>query len=626
MITKNKLNFLRKISGLLLFFYILNMQAQKIERIEPPFWWADMHQTKLQILCYGNNMATYDVKVPNAKLINLRKTENPNYLFINIDTEGLAPGMIHLDFYRDGQKLESRNFELKTRKNDSRYRKGFDSSDVMYLLMPDRFANDNPKNDSQPDLVEKLNRDLQGGRHGGDIQGIINHVDYLKDLGVTAIWSTPLLENKEPIYSYHTYAQSDFYKIDPRFGSNQDYRDLADKLHQNDMKLVMDYVTNHWGSKHWMIKDLPSKDWIHYWESGEKGFQRSSYRMSTQFDLNASEIDTKACENGWFDTSMPDMNQSNPLLLQYLKQNAIWWIEYADLDGFRVDTYSYNDKWAIAEWTKAIMDEYPNFNIVGEVWMHQTAQNAFWQKDSPIGAIENFNSYLPTVMDFTLNDAIPSMFNDDEMHWNNGLFKAYMNFANDFLYADVNNLLVFMGNHDMTRINEHFKGNLKKYKLALSLILTIRGIPQLYYADEIGMRGDKANGDGDIRKDFPGGWKGDNHNAFTASGRNEQEAAYFDFTKKLLNWRKENPVIHTGKTLHFVPRDNVYVYFRYNDTESVMVILNNSLKPHKLDWNRYNEGIRNFTEGKEIITDKIITVGNELIIEPKTPKIIYLTK
>jgi len=544
-----------------------------------------------------------------------------------MDTKDMAVGTFQIDFQKNGKTIQSKKYELKQRSDNSRFRKGFDSSDVIYLLMPDRFANGNPNNDSHPDVVEKVNRDFDGGRHGGDIQGIINHLDYLDDLGVTAIWSTPLLEDNEPTYSYHTYAQSDYYKIDPRYGTNDDYKRLADEMHKKNMKLIMDYVTNHWGSKHWMIQNLPTKDWIHIWKNGEKGFQRSNYRMSTQFDNNASDFDAKACMNGWFDTTMPDMNQANPLLLKYMIQNAIWWIEYAGLDGLRVDTYSYNDKESIAKWTKAIMDEYPNFNIVGEVWMHNQAQMAYWQKDSKIGAIDSFNSHLPSVMDFTLHDAIYTMFNEDDMGWNQGMMKAYDNFTNDFLYPDIDNVLVFAGNHDITRINEYYQDNLAKYKLAMTLVLTTRGIPQLYYADEIGMLGNKEkNGDGDIRKDFPGGWQDDTQNAFTEKGRTVKQNEYHSFTKKILHWRKENPVIHSGKFMQFVPVNNMYVYFRYTDKQSVMVIINNSDQEQTIDWNRYKEGLKNFAKGKEIISAKELIVGEMLHVDAKKSMIIELKK
>ena len=623
---KNKHQHMKSIIKVVILLFSISIFSQ-VEKIEPPFWWSNMKNPELQLVVYGNNIAKYDVSISdNIKIINVRKTENPNYQFITVSTENINPGNINITFSEKGKKIQTLAYEFKQRRENSSIRDGFDSSDAMYLIMPDRFANGNPNNDSTADTVEKADRTNPGGRHGGDIQGVIDHLDYINDLGFTSLWSTPLLEDNEPVYSYHTYAQSDLYKIDSRFGTNEDYKRLASEMHKRDMKLIMDYVTNHWGSKHWMIQDLPTKDWIHYWENGEKGFQRSNYRMSTQFDSNASQHDSHACMDGWFDTTMPDMNQSNPLLLKYITQNAIWWIEYADLDGFRVDTYSYNDKEAIAKWTKAIMDEYPNFNIVGEVWMHNQSQMAYWQKDSKVGAIDSFNSYLPSVMDFTLHDAVTVMFNEEEKwSWDKGMIRAYDNFTNDFLYPDINNILVFAGNHDTNRINEIYKSDINKYKLVMSLIATVRGIPQFYYGDEIGMLGDKnAKGDGDIRRDFPGGWQGDAINAFTAQGRTDSQNSYYNFTKKLFNWRKSKDVIHNGKTMQFVPQNNVYVYFRYNDSERVMIVLNNSTDAQSLELSRFAEMIKESKYGQEILSGKEIKFNGTLKVEAKSSMIIEL--
>ena len=612
---------MKKFIFLFLFFGSLSITAQ-IDRVEPPFWWSDMNYSEVQLMFYGKNIAEYEVSAPKEMIIsNVRKTENPNYLFVTVQTEGLPAGSYDLRFSKKGKKSFSHSYELKKREAGSALREGFDSSDAIYLIMPDRFANGDPSNDSSPGLQEKADRSNPGGRHGGDIEGVIQNLDYLEDLGITALWSTPLLEDDDPAYSYHTYAQSDVYRIDPRYGSNEDYRRLADEMHKRDMKLIMDYVTNHWGAEHWMIKDLPTYDWVHQFP----GYKNSNYRMTTQFDPNRSRIDTKLNEDGWFVSTMPDLNQSNPLVLNYLIQNAIWWIEYAGLDGFRVDTYSYNDKEGIAKWTKAIMDEYPNFNIVGEVWMHDQAQISYWQKDSPVGAIQSFNSHLPSVMDFTLHDAIMAMFKENEMHWDRGMVRAYDNFANDFLYADIDNLLVFAGNHDTNRINEEFDGDLQKYKLAMTLVLTTRGTPQLYYGDEIGMRGDKpAKGDADIRRDFPGGWEADEQSAFTEAGRTQQQKEYHDFTKKLLNFRKDKEVLHTGKLLQYIPENNVYVYFRYNSQDRVMVVINNNPEAQTFDLKRFAEGLAGATSGRDVINDKEIQLQDKLEIEGKSSLVIDL--
>jgi glycosidase len=588
--------------------------------MEPPFWYEGMHKSEIQVLFYGKNIAENTVSISNNLVItNVTKTENPNYLFVTIDTKNVAAQTLKFTF-KSGKKSFTKDFEIKKRKENSALRKSFDASDVMYLLMPDRFANGNESNDSSPNLQEKANRSLPGGRHGGDIEGIINNLDYIQELGATAIWSTPMCEDNDKGYSYHTYGQSDVYQIDARYGSNEDYKRLASELHKRDMKLIKDYVTNHWGAEHWMFKDMPTYDWFHQFP----GYAQSNYRMTTQYDPNASKRDAKYCMDGWFVPSMPDLNQSNPLVLNYLIQNAIWWIEYADLDGYRVDTYSYNDKDGIAKWTKAITDEYPYFNIVGEVWMHDQAQISYWQKNSPIAKIQSYNSYLPSVMDFTLHDAFGNVFNEDNASWNDGMIKFYDNLANDFLYDNTNNLLIFLENHDTGRFNQIYKNDFKKYQLGMTILATMRGIPQIYYGSEIGMAGDKGKGDADIRQDFPGGWKGDTNNAFTNSGRTASQKQYFDFSKKILNWRKNKEVIHTGKLTHYIPQNNVYVYFRHNNTESVMVIVNNDIKKHQINNTHFEENLKNFTSGKDVLSGQNYDLKQDILIEGKSSLILEL--
>ncbi|HEY0045890.1 MAG TPA: alpha-amylase family glycosyl hydrolase, partial [Flavobacterium sp.] len=571
-----------------------------------------------QILFYGKNIAHYDVTAPNIVISNIRKTENPNYVFVTIDTKNLQPSTISFSFKNKNKVAFTHNYDLRARRNNSAQRESYDSSDMMYLLMPDRFANGNPNNDNTPDTAEKADRANPNGRHGGDIEGIINHLDYIKELGATTIWATPLNEDNDARGSYHGYGQSDVYKIDPRYGTNDDYLRLSSELHKRDMKLVMDYVTNHWG-QHWTFADMPTQDWLHQFPGG---YAQTNYRMTTQFDPNASEIDAKLCMDGWFVKSMPDLNQSNPLMLNYLIQNAIWWIEYADLDGFRVDTYSYNDKEGIAKWTKAITDEYPNFNIAGEVWMHDQAQMAYWQKDSKIGAIQSFNSYLPTVMDFTLHNAIGVMFNEQKAQWDKGMIRAYENFANDFLYPNINNILVFAENHDTARFNEIYP-DFNKYKMAMAMIATVRGIPQLYYGSEIGMKGSKEKGDGDIRYDFPGGWPNEKTSAFIKAGRTTEQQQYFDYTSKLFNWRQSNEAIHYGKTTQYVPENNVYVYFRYTTNKTVMVIINNGTEKSTLNTSRFTESIKNYKSGKDVISGKTLNL-NEIAIDGTSALILEL--
>ena len=600
-----------------LFNFISNAQ---IDKVEPPFWWSDMNLSEVQIMFYGKNIAQNEVSVSNGLTIkSIQKTENPNYLFVTIDTKNIMAQEFAFTF-KNGKKSFTQNYAVKERRENSKYRKSYDSSDVIYLIMPDRFANGNPNNDNSKSTKEIANRSLPGGRHGGDIEGLIKNLDYIKELGATAVWPTPLCEDNDDNYSYHGYGQSDVYKIDPRYGTNEEYVKLSAELHQRGMKNIMDYVTNHWGWKHWMYNDLPTYNWIHQFP----GYSQSNYRMTTQFDKNASKVDTKQCMDGWFVPSMPDLNQSNPLVLNYLTQNAIWWIEYADLDGFRVDTYSYNDKEGISKWTKAITDEYPHFNIVGEVWMHDQAQMSYWQKDSKIGAIQSYNSNLPSVMDFTLHDAIGNVFNEDRQSWDRGMIQVYDNFANDFLYPNPNNLLVFAENHDTGRFNEIYKSDFKKYQMAMTLIATVRGIPQLYYGSEIGMKGDKGKGDADIRRDFPGGWNGDANNAFTKQGRTAEQQKFFEFSSKLFTWRKSKEVIHSGKTTHYVPDNNVYVYFRYNEKETVMVIINNNSEKQTLKTNRFKESIQNLKSGKEVLSGTTFDLNNTIEIEGKSALILEL--
>ena len=606
------------ILGFALLFNLLSFG--QIDRVEPPFWWSDMNLSEVQIMFYGKNINQNEISVSNGLTIkSIQKTENPNYLFVTIDTKNVAAQEFVFTF-KNGNKSFTQNYSLKARRENSKYRKSYDSSDVIYLIMPDRFANGNPNNDNSKSTKEISNRSLPGGRHGGDIQGLIKNLDYIKELGATAVWPTPLCEDNDENYSYHGYAQSDVYKIDPRYGTNEEYVKLSAELHQRGMKNIMDYVTNHWGWKHWMYNDLPTYNWIHQFP----GYSQSNYRMTTQFDKNASKIDSKQCMDGWFVPSMPDLNQSNPLVLNYLTQNAIWWIEYADLDGFRVDTYSYNDKEGISKWTKSITDEYPHFNIVGEVWMHDQAQMSYWQKDSKIGAIQSYNSNLPSVMDFTLHDAIGNVFNEDRQSWDRGMIQVYDNFANDFLYPNPNNLLVFAENHDTGRFNEIYRSDFKKYQMAMTLIATVRGIPQLYYGSEIGMKGDKGKGDADIRRDFPGGWNGDTNNAFNKEGRTAEQQKFFEFSSKLFTWRKSKEVIHSGKTTHYVPDNNAYVYFRYNEKETVMVIINNNSEKQTLKTNRFLESIQNLKSGKDVLSGKTFDLNKEIEIEGKSALILEL--
>lgn len=607
-----------------LFLLISTFSFAQFQRVEPAFWWKGMKNPELQILLYGKNIAQQNIELSDGiQIKDLTKVENPNYVFITINTNEINTSKFKI-FLKNGKKtISTYQYELKERTPNSSARESYTSKDVFYLIMPDRFANGDEKNDSNKFLIEKANRKSEGGRHGGDLRGIINNLDYLKNLGVTTLWLTPVCEDNEKAYTYHGYAQTDLYKIDARYGTNEEYRELSTELKKRDMKLVKDYVTNHWGVSHWLIQDLPTKDWIHWFEDGKNGFKRSNYRTNSQMNPYAAEVDKKVALDGWFDTTMPDLNQSNPLVLKYLIQNAIWWIEYAQLDGYRVDTYPYNDKDGMAKWCKAITDEYPNFNIVGETWMYDPAQIAFWQKDSKVGEIENYNSNLPSVMDFMLYENLPKALQEEE-NWDKGMIRLYNSFASDFLFPNPKNMMVFFENHDTPRINEMFNGNPAYYKLALTIVSTIRGIPQLYYGSEIGMRGDKNKGDADIRRDFPGGWKGDAQNAFVS--RTPEQNDFFDYTQKLLNWRKSKDVIHNGKTKNFSPERNVYVYFRYNDEEKVMVVINSSDKEQTIEMNRFQEMVPSSFKAKDVMKDAEVQIKDLLTIPAKSSLILEINK
>ena len=607
-----------------LFLFITTFSFAQFQRVEPAFWWKGMKNPELQILLYGKNIAQQNIELSDGiQIKDLTKVENPNYVFITINTNEINTPKFKI-FLKNGKKtISTYQYELKERTPNSSARESYTSKDVFYLIMPDRFANGDEKNDSSKSLIEKANRKSEGGRHGGDLRGIINNLDYLKNLGVTTLWLTPVCEDNEKAYTYHGYAQTDLYKIDARYGTNEEYRELSTELKKRGMKLVKDYVTNHWGVSHWLIQDLPTKDWIHWFEDGKNGFKRSNYRTNSQMNPYAADVDKKVALDGWFDTTMPDLNQSNPLVLKYLTQNAIWWIEYAQLDGYRVDTYPYNDKDGMAKWCKAITDEYPNFNIVGETWMYDPAQIAFWQKDSKVGEIENYNSNLPSVMDFMLYENLPKALQEEE-NWDKGMIRLYNSFASDFLFPNPKNMMVFFENHDTPRINEMFNGNPAYYKLALTIVSTIRGIPQLYYGSEIGMRGDKNKGDADIRRDFPGGWKGDAQNAFVS--RTPEQNEFFDYTQKLLNWRKSKDVIHNGKTKNFSPEKNVYVYFRYNDEEKVMVVINSSDKEQIIEMNRFQEMVPSSFTAKDVMKDAEVQIKDLLTIPAKSSLILEINK
>lgn len=599
----------------LLFFLCLNIYSQKIERVEPPNWWVGMENTQLELLIYGKNIAHYQPSIKNSaiKLIDTKKTENSNYLFLNLDLSEASVGKFEIDFSKNEKRTNfSITYQLKERTKNSKLREGFNSSDVIYLITPDRFANADESNDIDISLNEKtINRTHDYDRHGGDIKGITNHIDYISEMGFTAIWSTPVLENNMKKSSYHGYAITDLYKPDSRFGTLNEYIELATKSKEKGLKFVMDQVANHIGSEHWWMKDLPTKDWVNYQQEFLAGNTVvTNHRRTTNQDLYASKVDTKLMSEGWFVSAMPDLNQNNPLVATYLIQNSIWWIETLDLGGIRQDTYPYPDKNFMSKWAGAIMTEYPNFSIVGEEWSLNPLLVGYWQqgKNNKDGYISN----LTTTMDFPMQRAIVDALNEEES-WDKGLVKIYEGLANDFSYANPNNIMVFPDNHDMSRIHTQLKLDVVKTKMALGYLLALPRIAQVYYGTEILMNDIEKPGDhGLIRSDFPGGWKDDNINAFTGKGLSKDQHEMQLYLKKILNYRKNSSAIHKGKTIHFAPDNGIYVLFRILDNEIVTVILNKNEHPIDLDLNRFNEVGLNGKQLKNIISDKVHTWDKSL--------------
>ncbi len=607
---------------MLLFVNYSFSNKYNLERVEPPFWWVGMQDKNLQLLVYGKNISETQPQIDYKGVIlkKVIKAENPNYLFLNLEiTADAVAGSFRINFVKEKKVFQTYKYELKNRKAGSKERKGFNSSDVIYLMMPDRFSNGDASNDNIQEMKEKADRSIPNGRHGGDLQGIKNKLDYLADLGITAIWINPVFENNMPAYSYHGYAITDFYKIDPRFGTNNDYVELVEDSHKKGIKIIMDMIFNHCGSGHWWMSDLPSQDWLNQWDK----FTRTNYRAGVTTDPYASDYDNAKLLSGWFDITMADMNQNNELLANYLTQNSIWWIEYAGLDGIRMDTYPYSYKDFMADWMKRILQEYPDFNVVGESWLPVASSVAYWQENTKNP--DGYQSNLTNVFDFPMMYAMGEAFVEKDS-WDKGIVKIYDILGQDFVYANPNKLVIFADNHDGDRFFTKINENLDDFKLAMAFLLTSRGIPEIYYGTEILMTGHENRGHGDIRKDFPGGWQGDTTDAFTAEGRTKQQNEAFDYLKKLLIWRKNNEIIHTGKLKHFIPENGVYVYFRYNKNESVMVLLNNSDKEQEIKTDRFAECLKGFNSGKGIISGKEINDLSIIKIPAKTAKIIELGK
>ena len=613
--------------SLVLILSSMTMQAAiKIDHIEPENWYVGMKNSSLQLMVYGKNIRDSHVRVdyPGVKIDSLVRLDSPNYLFVYLNLSGAKPGNMVLNI--DGKKV---NYPLKARTMSGDKRIGFDNSDVLYMLMPDRFASGRnitkPMKGLNPYVVDRSKPSL---RHGGDLEGVRQHLDYFNQLGVTALWFTPVLENNSPDMNsqstYHGYATTNYYRVDPRFGTNEDYARLVAEAHAKGLKVVMDMIFNHCGYDHPWVKDMPSKDWFNtpeWMKKGDSYYLQTSYKLTPVLDPYASKVDKRETVDGWFVRSMPDLNQKNPHVMTYLIQNSEWWIETIGIDGIRMDTYPYADRKAMSQWMKILNEEYPNFNTVGETWVTEPAYTAAWQKDSKLSKV---NSYLKTVMDFSFYDKINLAKHEETDAWWKGLNRIYNSLCYDYLYENPSSVMAFIENHDTDRFLENGKDTLA-LKQALALLLTINRIPQLYYGTEVLMNGTKEVTDGNVRCDFPGGFAGDKHNAFTAEGRTKAENSMFNWLSKLLKWRRNNMVITKGKQIQFIPYKGVYVIARQWNDQTILTILNGTSQPVTLPLDRYAEVIGNHQEAKDVISGRKVKLGSELQLKARDTKVIELS-
>lgn len=602
-------------SALLMVFATTFVQAQSfVHHVDPPNWWVGMPVDTVQIMVHGDRIAELHpvVDYPGVTIARVVHGDSPNYVFIYMRiAKDAAPGSLAIQ-WRDGTKRQGMTFgrtvfELNPRMD--RVIQGYSSADAIYLITPDRFANGDSSNDEVLGLKEGLSRADDHGRHGGDIAGIRAHVDYLDAMGFTAIWLNPILENNQPQWSYHGYATTDYYQVDARFGSNEEYTELVEYARGRGMKVIMDMIMNHCGSEHWWMTDLPTLDWIN--NDGE--YMQTTHRRTTLRDPYALPSDVKAFADGWFVKEMPDLNQRQPLLEDYLIQNTIWWIEYLGLGGIRMDTYPYSDADFMAKWSCEVMDAYPKFNICGEEWSLNPAVLAYWQSGQQNA--DGYTSCLPGLLDFPLHDAVMKSLTEEE-NWYSDWVKLYEMLGNDFLYSNAFNHIVFPDNHDMSRVHTQLGDDVNLTRLAAYFFATTRGIPQFYYGTEILMSNTGDDSHGNIRSDFPGGWDGDAVNGFTGTGLSIESFMFQEELRSLLNWRKSAPAIADGTLRHFVPEDKVYVYFRSAPDQTLMIILNKSNEPSQLNLGRFDE----ILEGKRIfrnaITEESIEEGELLTVPP----------
>ena len=600
--------------------------AVKIDRVEPTDWYVGMKDPSLQLMVYGEGIREAQVSTdyPGVRVDSLVRLDSPNYLLVYLDLSGAQPGEMKLRFTMGKSKKEV-SYRLKARAMAGEERKGFSNADVLYMLMPDRFA----QGKDHKAQVKGMNpyvedRSKPSLRHGGDLQGIRDHLDYFTQLGVTALWLTPVLENNSPdgkdgSSTYHGYATTNYYRVDPRFGTNEDYRQLIADAHAKGLKVVMDMIFNHCGFEHPWVSDLPSKDWLNVpeWLSGKEEdkakYLQTSYKLTPVLDPYAAEVDKRETVDGWFVPSMPDLNQRNPHVIKYLIQNSVWWIETVGIDGIRMDTYPYADREAMALWMKTLEREYPNFNTVGETWVTEPAYTAAWQKDSKLSSI---NSYLKTVMDFAFYDRVNMAAREETDDWWQGMNRVYNTLCYDYLYANPSSVLAFIENHDTDRFLRNGTDTLA-LKQALALLLTINRTPQLYYGTEILMNGTKEVTDGNVRKDFPGGFPGDKANCFTAEGRTRAQNDMFNWLSRLLHWRQGNEAIIHGKQVQFTPRKGVYVIARQAKGQNVLTVVNGTSEPAQMEVKRYAEIIGQATEATDILTGRKVALDKDVALQPR---------
>lgn len=588
------------------------LQAQQV-KVEPAFWWSGMQEPELQLMVTGEDIAAYRAHItsPNIYLKETVTLENPNYQILYLDISKSVPETFEIVF-TNGKKKKEYRYELKKRNPERKTIRGFGSEDVLYLIMPDRFANGDPTNDQIPMRASyKVDRKNPNARHGGDIKGISDRLGYLSDLGVTAIWLNPVLENDMEGGSYHGYATTDYYRVDPRFGSNEEYAQLIEDAHKKGMKVVMDMIFNHCGSDHPWLTEVPSPDWFN--NLGE--YVQTSHMKEMYFDPYASEYDKSRMVDGWFVPTMPDLNQRNRHVARYLIQNSIWWIEYSGVDGIRQDTYPYADYNMMIDWCNAVYKEYPAYNIVGEAWLNNPIGTAFWQKNSKLNNRENTN--LKSVMDFRFMGLSHTAFFEETTEWNGGLHNIYDHMTYDFVYPDIYNVLRFLDNHDTDRFLKKYPEDLSGWKQAITFLLTMPGTPQIYYGTELLMNGNKSRSDGDIRRDVPGGWPGDKSDHFAREGRDTLQNEAFDFLRKLLHWRKGNEVIARGGMKHYVLQKGVYVYERFLGDEKVLVVMNGTSNDVEINLDRYAESLQGLSSATDFLSGKTLPLGDRLTLSPK---------